>query len=81
MNQFTNHQADFNKLVSKLRIRILPKYRKLSQPDGPEGRLRNLRQTVTALIKYERIELSYSRADEARGYAERVNSSLNYVNR
>ncbi len=32
-----------------------------------------MRQTVTALFKYERIELLYCRADEARGYAERVN--------
>lgn len=42
---------------------------------GPEGRLKKLRATVTALVKYERVELQYPRADEARGYAERVSHS------
>jgi large subunit ribosomal protein L17 len=36
------------------------------------GRLNKLRKTVTALIKHERLEMNYNRADEARGYAERV---------
>lgn len=66
------NQADVAKLVSKLRIKVNPKYRKLSGPEGPEGRLNKLRKTVTALVKYERLELNYQRADEARQYAERV---------
>lgn len=39
---------------------------------GPEHRLFKIGQTVTGLIKYERIELGWIAADEARGYAERV---------
>lgn len=66
------NQADVTKLVSRLRVPVSAHVRKLKNPDGPEGRLRKLRKTVTALIKYERIELNYNRADEARGYAERV---------
>lgn len=70
------NQAEVTKLMSQLRFKIQPKYRRLSQPKGPEGRLDKLRKTVTALIKYERIELFHPRADEARGYAERVSPSL-----
>lgn len=66
------NQADVSKLVSKLRIHIQPKAKRIKNKDGPEGRLNKLRKTVTALIKHERIELNYPRADEARGYAERV---------
>lgn len=64
--------ADVTKLVSKLRIKVQPKHRRLRNVDGPEGRLLKIRKTVTALIKYERLELNYYRADECRGYAERV---------
>lgn len=66
------NQADVSKLVSKLRIRVNPTHRKLRNPAGPEGRLNKMRETVTGLFKYERLELNYTRADEARGYAERV---------
>lgn len=66
------NQADVTKLVSKLRIKVPPKHRRLSSPEGPEGRINKLRKTVTGLIKYERIELNYNRGDEARQYAERV---------
>lgn len=66
------NQAELSKLVSALKIAVKPKPRGFSNPEGPAGRLRKLRATVTALIKYERIELNYPRADEARGYAERV---------
>ena len=62
--------------MAKLRVQIKPKYRRMAQPDGPEGRLRMMRQTVNAVIKYERIELSYGRADEARGYVERVRRAI-----
>lgn len=65
------NQADLSRLVSALKIVVKPK-RLFSQPEGPAGRLKLLRATVTALIKYERIELNYPRADEAQGYAERV---------
>lgn len=68
------NQADVTKLMSKLRFSIRPRYRKLRNIDGPEGRLDKMRKTVTALIKHERIELYSQRADESRGYAERVSS-------
>ncbi|KAH0946584.1 hypothetical protein HN011_009969 [Eciton burchellii] len=65
------NQANVEKLVSKLKYNVKPR-RKLRNLDGPEGRLRKIQKTVTALIKYERIELNYPRADESRGYAERL---------
>lgn len=70
------NQADISKLVSKLKINIKPRHRNLKNPEGPEGRLDKLRKTVTGLIKHERIELNYNRADEARGYTERVSCFL-----
>lgn len=72
------NQAEVTKLMSKLRFAIKPTHRRLSNPDGPEGRLNKIRKTVTALIKYERIELKYPRCDESRGYAERV-SEENFI--
>ena len=66
------NQAEVSKLMSQLKFAIKPTYRRLKNPDGPEGRLMKLRKTVTALLQYERLELHYNRADEARGYAERV---------
>lgn len=70
------NQADVSKLITQLRIKVNPRLRKLRSPAGPEGRLDKLRKTVTALVKHERIELNYPRADEARMYAERVIVSL-----
>lgn len=66
------NQADVTKLMSQLRFAIAPRKRLLKNPQGPEGRLLKIRKTVTALIKHERIELFYNRADESRGYAELV---------
>lgn len=66
------NQAEITRLVSKLKTRVNPRLRKFRSPKGPEERLNKLRKTVTALIKHERIELNYPRADEARMYAERV---------
>lgn len=73
------NQADVCKLVSSLKIAVAPQIRRLRQPDGPQGRLEKMRKTVTALIKHERIELNYHRADEARGYVERVKLALTIV--
>lgn len=70
------NQADVSKLVSQLRIKLYPRPRKFKNPEGPEGRLKKLRKTVTALVKHERIELNYPRADEARAYAERVRFTI-----
>lgn len=70
------NQADVSKLVSKLRIGVKPLPRRLRTSKGaeygPQGRIDKLRKTVTGLIKFERIELNYHRADEARQYTERV---------
>lgn len=66
------NQADVSKLVSQLKIKVNPRLRKFRNPEGPFGRLKKMRKTVTALVKHERIELNYPRADEARMYAERV---------
>lgn len=66
------NQAEVTRLVSKLRFKIQPRHRNMRTPRGPEGRLDTIAQTVTGLIKYERLELNHIRADETRGYAERV---------
>lgn len=66
------NQPELTKLVSRLNTRVNSRLRKFRCPKGPGERLNKLRKTVTALIKYERIELNYPRADEARMYAERV---------
>lgn len=66
------NQAKVEKLVSRLRYNIRSGPRKLKNIDGPEGRLRKIQKTLTAVIKYERIELNYARADETRGYVERL---------
>lgn len=64
--------AEVNKLMSSLKIAVKTRHRNLRNMDGPEGRMLKLRKSVTALFKYERLEMNYNRADEARGYAERV---------
>lgn len=68
------NQAEVSKLVSQLKVKVNPRLRRFRNPRGPEGRLDNLRKTVTALIKHERIELNYPMAEESRMYAERVSS-------
>ncbi|NXH16650.1 RM17 protein, partial [Bucco capensis] len=45
-------------------------YRKLGL--GPRSRLDLLRNLVTALVRHERIEAPWARADEMQGYAERL---------
>ncbi|XP_029722995.2 large ribosomal subunit protein bL17m [Aedes albopictus] len=76
------NQAEVAKLMSQLKIAVRPRHRNLKNIDGPEGRLDKLRKTVTALIKHERIELNYQRADEARAYAERlISDAIRYGDR
>lgn len=70
-------QANVSKLVSQLNIRVLPSPRKLKNPKGPEGRHDTIKRILTALFKYERIEVGYNTGDETRGYAERVSKSTN----
>lgn len=66
------NKAEVSKLMSQLKFAYLPRARRTKNAQGPEGRLMKMRKTVTALFKFERLELNYNRADEARGYAERV---------
>lgn len=66
------NQANVEKCFSRLKYNIRPEPRKLKNVKGPEGRIQKIKKTLTALIKYERIELNYPRADETRGYVELV---------
>lgn len=66
-----NH-AEVTKLVSALKFPIRGRHRNLKNRDGSEGRLFQLRKIVTAVFKYERLETTYVKAEEARGYADRV---------
>lgn len=59
-------------LISKLNYPLRVKPRKLRNYDGPEGRMLKIRKTMTSLIKLERIELNWNRADEVRGYADQL---------
>lgn len=70
------NQAEVGKLMSQLKFAVRPKHRVTKNPLGPEGRLMKMRQSVTALFKYERLEMNYNRADETRGYAERVSCEM-----
>lgn len=69
------NQANIEKLVSKLRYNVKSR-RQFRNPEGPLGRLRKFQKTLTALIKYERLELNYSRADETRGYVDQARALL-----
>lgn len=66
------NQANVEKLVSKLKHKVNQKPRKLKNVLGPEGRIKKIQKTLTAIVKYERLEMNYHRADETRGYVERV---------
>lgn len=69
------NQANIEKLVSKLRYNVKSR-RQFRNPEGPLGRLRKFQKTLTALIKYERLELNYTRADETRGYVDQARALL-----
>ncbi|CAG0889816.1 unnamed protein product [Darwinula stevensoni] len=66
------NQSEIRRLIPALKFAIPTKRRNLSQPEGLFGRMKKIRVTVGALIKYERIELNQNRADESRQYAERL---------
>lgn len=65
-------EIEIAKLVPRIKHKVAPKFQRLSNPDGPLGRINGLKSIVNALFKYERLELQLHRAKEARGYAERV---------
>ncbi|XP_066590676.1 large ribosomal subunit protein bL17m-like [Prorops nasuta] len=64
------NQANVEKLISKLKFTSKTKPYKLSNQDGPEGRLCKISKTLTALLKHERIEANYNRVDETKEYVE-----------
>ncbi|KAK6469855.1 39S ribosomal protein L17 [Huso huso] len=43
---------------------------------GPESRINMLRNILTGLVRHERIETTWARADEVRIYAEKVSDML-----
>lgn len=49
-------------------------YRRLGL--GPESRIHLLRNLLTGLVRHERIEATWARVDEMRGYAEKVRAVL-----
>uniref|UniRef100_A0A1E1X959 Large ribosomal subunit protein bL17m n=1 Tax=Amblyomma aureolatum TaxID=187763 RepID=A0A1E1X959_9ACAR len=64
--------ADATRLVPALKYAVKHRHRKLTTVKGSVGRVEKIRATLTALLKHERIELNHPRADEVRGYAERL---------
>jgi len=72
MRYYVIGKPDVTHLISKLNLRVQPKKRAFSNPEGPTGRLKIMRRTVSGLIQHERLEVSYSKGDEARGYLERL---------
>ncbi|XP_035229359.1 39S ribosomal protein L17, mitochondrial-like [Stegodyphus dumicola] len=64
--------AEIAKLVPRVKYNVKPRHRNLKNIDGPLGRINKLKKTLTALFKYERIELFLPRCDEVRGYVERL---------
>ena len=59
-------------MVSRLNLKIRPKYRKWNHPEYQIGRLREIRKTVTEVIRYERVEKNKPRAEVSREYVERL---------
>lgn len=56
----------------RFRHSMKPQRMKVVDNGGPEARIQKLRQLVSGLIRYERIEPQYSHGEEARQYAERL---------
>uniref|UniRef100_A0A0N4Z1R4 Large ribosomal subunit protein bL17m n=1 Tax=Parastrongyloides trichosuri TaxID=131310 RepID=A0A0N4Z1R4_PARTI len=56
----------------KAKIGHIPQKLKTGNVDLHYGRLEILRRIVTRLVREERIELPYNRAEEARPYMERL---------
>ena len=58
--------------MSKLKINVGLRQRKVRHPQGYRGGLENLRKSVTALVTHERIELNENRAVTVRQYTEKL---------
>ncbi|GFR15333.1 39S ribosomal protein L17, mitochondrial [Trichonephila clavata] len=72
MEKLIKGPVEISKLVPKMKINVDKRHRNLRNADGPVGRINKMKKTLSALFKYERIELFLPRCDEARGYAERL---------
>jgi len=67
------NQAEIGKLVSALRFKVRPdKIKTFSGGDGNRGRLMVYRNTVTALINNERLEMKKAKGWMVREYTERL---------
>ena len=77
---------------SSVASRILPTLPRLAVPIGhkkqkiktahfpnPKGRLEVLRRLVTRLVREERCEFKYNRAEELRPYIERVSRTQQFT--
>lgn len=64
-------QVQVKNIFPKLKYNLNnDKHRRLRNAEGPAGRIKKIQKTLTALLKYERLEVNYNRADETRGYVE-----------
>lgn len=60
--------------IPRLNLPVKNRQRGLKNKEekSSEGRLLTIKRLITDLFRYERVEMSYRRADECRLYAERV---------
>jgi hypothetical protein len=63
----------------KVPIGHIPQRLKAEGFENPNGRLEVLRRMVTRLMREERCEFKYNRAEECRQYMERVSNNLNLI--
>lgn len=63
----------------RFRYRMRPRKMAVYPGGGQTERLLRLRQIVTGLIRFERVEPSWTQGDEARQYAERVRVKQFYI--
>ena len=67
-----SNQAEVLRLMSKLRINVGLKQRKIRNVQGYRGQMDALRKNVSALITHERIELPENRGIITRQYTEKL---------
>ena len=65
-------QAEVTRLVSKLRINVGLRQRKIKSIQGFRGQMEALKKNVTCLIAHERIELPENRGFVTRQYTEKL---------
>ena len=67
-----SNQAEVLRLMSKLRINVGLKQRKIRNVQGYRGQMEALRKNVSALITHERLELHENRGIMTRQYTEKL---------